>query len=193
MTDPSTDHTVSRTDAAILGMLTVEPMTGYDMKKFCERSLVHFWHESYGNLYPRLKGLESAGLVEARREAREGGPDATVYTLTAAGRGRFLEWLGREPAPERIRSEFMLKIFFGAESGPGTCATRIRAYEERQRELRAEYAAIEDMLRSSLEDRPEVPFWLMSLRRGQLLNEARLRWCRESLAMIEDLQSEGDA
>lgn len=58
-------------------MLTIEPMTGYDMKRFCEQSLVHFWHESYGNLYPRLKRLERKGLIRGRKEAREGVPRST--------------------------------------------------------------------------------------------------------------------
>jgi PadR family transcriptional regulator, regulatory protein AphA len=181
---------ISRTDAAILGMLTVEPMSGYDMKRFCDQSLAHFWHESYGNLYPRLKRLKAAGLVSAREERRERAPDATVYSLTAAGRRRFLAWLREEPEPEQVRSEFMLKVFFGSHAGPELCAERIRAYREHQEAVRVEYGRIEAMVRKGLAERPEVPYWLMSLRRGQLLNEARLRWSDECLDLIEDTDSE---
>jgi DNA-binding PadR family transcriptional regulator len=170
---------ITRTDAAILGMLTVEPMSGYAMKKFCEQSLAHFWHENYGNLYPRLKRLGAAGLVQGRRERRARGPDAIVYALTAAGRRRFRAWLGRPPDAEHLRSEFMLKVFFGAPAGPAVCLSRIDGYERQQRALRDGYRAIERMLRAGLADRPEAPYWLMSLRRGQLLTDARLRWCRE--------------
>src|SRR6056297_794957 len=97
----------SKTDDAILGMLTVSPMSGYDMKKFSEQSLTHFWHESFGNLYPRLKRLEADGLVRGRREARSQAPDATVYSLTEAGRDRFAAWLEEDPEPERIRNELL--------------------------------------------------------------------------------------
>ncbi|MDH3629255.1 MAG: PadR family transcriptional regulator, partial [Acidobacteriota bacterium] len=39
---------------AVLGILTLEPMSGYDIKKFIETSVAHFWRESYGNIYPLL-------------------------------------------------------------------------------------------------------------------------------------------
>lgn len=168
-------------------MLTVEPMSGYDMKKFCEQSLAHFWHENYGNLYPRLKRLQADTLIRGRRERRERGPDAIVYSLTRAGRRRFLDWLRQEPEPERMRSEFMLKLFFGAQAGPDATATNIRAYRRQHEAAGRQYAAIEQMLRKGLADRPEAPYWLMALRRGQLLTEARLRWCAECEALIGDL------
>lgn len=179
---------MSRTDAAILGMLTVEPMTGYDMKRFCEQSLIHFWHESYGNLYPRLKRLETRGLIRGRREAREGAPDATVYTLTGAGRALFGEWMRDDPAPERVRSELVLKIFFGSHSRPELVAEWIAEHEQVQRRTLASYAEVEILLREGMADRPEAPFWLMALRRGQLLSEARLKWCEECVEALGDLE-----
>lgn len=180
-----TDVAISRTDAAILGMLTVDRMSGYDMKKFCERSLAHFWHESYGNLYPRLKRLEKAGLIEGRRERRERAPDAIVYTLSAAGHDAFLDWMREDPEPERVRSELMLKLFFGTHADRGRHLEMIRDHRRRLEETRARYAEIEAMLRDGLGDRPEVPFWLMSLRRGQLLTDARLRWCDECARWLD--------
>jgi DNA-binding PadR family transcriptional regulator len=183
-------RTFSRTDAAILGMLTVEPMSGYDMKHFCDQSLAHFWHENYGNLYPRLKRLRAAGLVRGRRERRAHGPDAIVYSLTTAGRRRFREWLRQEPHPEKVRSEFLLKIFFGAQAGLERSAGWIRDYQRQQQTTKRGYADVERMLRASLRDRPEALYWLMSLRRGQLVTEARLRWCRECLALMNDMTPE---
>jgi len=174
-------------------MLTVEPMSGYDMKKFCEQSLAHFWHENYGNLYPRLKRLQASGLIRGRRERRERGPDAIVYSLTRGGRRRFLAWLRQEPEPERMRSEFMLKLFFGAHAGPDATAANIRAYRRQHEATGRQYAATEQMLRKGLADRPEVPYWLMALRRGQLLTEARLTWCAECEALIGDLGLDKEA
>ncbi|MDX1394412.1 MAG: PadR family transcriptional regulator [Gemmatimonadota bacterium] len=171
-------------------MLTIEPMSGYDMKKFSEQSLAHFWHESYGNLYPRLKRLAGAGLIRGRRESRTRAPDAIVYSLTSAGREAFLEWLDEAPEPERPRSELVLKMFFGAHSSRDRLA---RLMDERRRDLeetRDRYAEIEAMLREGLEDRPEVPFWLITLRRGQLLTEARLRWCEECATWLDRPRAE---
>jgi len=176
--------TITKTDAAILGMLTFAPMSGYDMKKFSEQSLAHFWHESYGNLYPRLRKLEAAGLVGKRRERRARAPDAIVYRITAAGRRRFRAWVHEDPEPEQVRSDFMLKIFFGVEAGLDRCADLIREYRAAQEAKRDTYAGIAQMLRDSLSDRPAAVYWFMSLRRGQLLTDARLQWCNECAALL---------
>jgi len=54
----------SRTIYAVLGFLTVRPMSGYDIKKAVEVSIANFWTESYGQIYPVLKRLTEQGLVE---------------------------------------------------------------------------------------------------------------------------------
>ena len=43
---------------AILGVLGFCPMSGYDVKKLIERSIAHFWNESYGQIYPILNRLK---------------------------------------------------------------------------------------------------------------------------------------
>lgn len=183
---PDTD--ISKTDAAILGMLTIEPMTGYDMKHFPEQSLAHFWHESYGNLYPRLARLSKAGLIRGRRQQRTRGPDAIVYSLTARGRRALASWLTQPADREQVRSEFMLKVFFGGQASIETVERHVEDEERRQQEAAASYEALRHMLGDDLAGRPEFPYWLMSLRRGELLTEARLRWCRECRDMLRDLR-----
>lgn len=175
---------MSASKYAILGMLTIEPMTGYDLKKLTETALVHFWHESYGNLYPRLKRLAAAGLVEVREEARAGGPDAKVYSLTARGREAFEEWLGETPADEPVRSELLLKMFFGTQAPADVTEKHILDFQERHRARQAMFAAVEGRLRADEAANPSLPFWLMTLRRGQLTVEARLQWCEECLEVL---------
>lgn len=168
-------------------MLTVEPMSGYDMKKFSERSLAHFWHESYGNLYPRLKRLEAEGLVRGTVEARANAPDATVYRLTEAGRLRFERWLEEEPEPERIRNELLLKVFFGAHASPAVSRRLIEAHRAEQVERMERYRRAADGGGDEESVRREAPFWWMALRRGILLTEARIRWCDECCRKLDAL------
>ena len=71
---------------AILGVLGFCPMSGYDVKKLIERSIAHFWNESYGQIYPILNRLAAEGFAERRREKQRGKPDRHVYSLTDKGR-----------------------------------------------------------------------------------------------------------
>ena len=82
---------------AILGVLSLCPMSGYDVKKLIERSIAHFWNESYGQIYPILNRLAAEGFAERRREKQTGKPDRYVYSLIARAivRGADPEWIKR--------------------------------------------------------------------------------------------------
>lgn len=180
---------MSQTKFAILGMLTAGPLSGYDLKKMSEGKLAHFWHESYGNLYPRLAELEAERLVSSKRERRPGRPDATVYTLTPRGWEEFRQWMTVPAAPERVRSELLLKVFFGAHAPVEESVRQIEAYRDQQQELRTTFAAMEELLHGDESDAPDTPYRLLTLRRGQLVTDARLRWCREALRALAELDA----
>lgn len=69
----------------VLGMLSLGPMSGYEIKKRIEGSTNNFWSESYGQLYPTLKQLVSDGLTVSHTEKQEGKPERYIYTLTDKG------------------------------------------------------------------------------------------------------------
>ena len=168
---------------AILGLLTFGPMTGYDMKKVITLSLAHFWHESYGNLYPRLEKLKKERLVTVRPAVRQG-RSVKVYSITQRGRSALRSWLARPAAPEQIRSEMLLKVFLGAEVPREYTERQVLAHRERQLAYLDALATTEQDIRSAAGDDPNVPFWLMTIRRGKLHAEARLRWCDECLTIV---------
>ena len=73
----------SQTRTAVLGALTVEPMTGYALRAVIRDVLGHFWSESFGQIYPALAELEGEGLVERTGSPRTG---SSTFALTHAGR-----------------------------------------------------------------------------------------------------------
>ena len=83
---------LSPTARVILGLLNFAPRTGYDIKRVTDRSTRFFWGASYGQIYPELRRLEAAGLVESRAEPR-GRVPRHVYELTPEGRLAFESWL----------------------------------------------------------------------------------------------------
>ncbi len=94
-------------------MLRFGSRTGYDVKQKIEISTRFFWGASYGQIYPELKRLERAGLVEAEPAPR-GGVKRTAYELTAEGERVLHDWLA-DPESQlfEMRDEALLKIFFG--------------------------------------------------------------------------------
>src|SRR5437588_126747 len=80
---------------ALLGFLNYGPMTGYELKKFFDTSVAHFWNAELSQIYPSLKQLESEGLVEMQVDVQEDRPNRKVYSITEDGRNELVEWLAR--------------------------------------------------------------------------------------------------
>ena len=72
---------------AILGLVSFEEMSGYDLKQFADRSIQHFfWSPSVSQIYSELRRLESMGYVAERRVEQQMRPDKRLYRITARGR-----------------------------------------------------------------------------------------------------------
>ena len=60
----------------ILGLLSIGPRSGYDIKAVVDRSTRFFWAASYGQIYPELRRLEQRradrGRGRAQRPAARG-------------------------------------------------------------------------------------------------------------------------
>jgi DNA-binding PadR family transcriptional regulator len=176
------------TPNALLGLLSLGPMSGYDIRRLISQSIGHFWSESYGQIYPGLKRLAAAGLVAKKTERGKGSPDRHVYSLTAEGREHLRRWLKVPVAKEVPRSELLLKLFFGAHVSPSVSREHVQTYLElHQKELQT-YRAIAKKLRKEEANDPQLPFWLMTLKMGQHRSRAMVKWCEETLAELAKLE-----
>ena len=175
------------TKYAVLGVLSIGPMSGYDAKKLIEESIGHAWSESYGQLYPALRSLVREGLATVEIEEQEGRPDRKVYTVTEAGLEELSRWVASPLDPEPMRNELVLRIFFGRHAPTARLIQMVeRVREERARVLK-EFEAAEEEAPPEDRESPDFPYWTMSLRFGILVSEARLRWCDETLATLRAL------
>lgn len=103
---------LSSTARVILGLLAWQPRTGYEIKQVTDRSTRFFWGASYGQIYPELRRLEAAGLVESREEPR-GRVPRRIFSITTAGRTALEAWLEEPVESYEVRDEGLLKLFFG--------------------------------------------------------------------------------
>lgn len=95
-----------------LGALTTGPATGYEIKKRFEDTFGYFMEISQSAIYPALAELLQEGLVTVSRVEQETRPDKKIYSLTPAGRARFQRDLVEAPGKHRVRSEFLVLMFF---------------------------------------------------------------------------------
>ena len=101
----------SQTDTAVLGALSIEPMTGYALREMIRDVLGHFWSESFGQIYPALNALHRDGLVER----------GDKFSITPAGRARLRELLLQPVQEVPPRNGLMLRLFLGRTLGVASC------------------------------------------------------------------------
>lgn len=157
-------------------------MSGYDLRVLIQQSIGHFWNESFGQIYPSLRRLSEAGLIRPVKEAGgNGNRERQVYALTDAGMKKLQNWL---PVPARKqvnRNELLLKLFFGRYADPSVIQHHLEECKQIASENLKVFQETEAALKRDRLDHPDLPFWLMTLRYGQAIAEAELRWSTESL------------
>ena len=169
---------LSPTGRVILGVLAVEPRSGYDIKALTDKSTRFFWAASYGQIYPELKRLAKQGLVEGSDEP-QGGRRRTVYRITGEGRKVLAEWLNDPAQVQELRDEGLLKLFFAATEGRDEVIAAIQGKRDAHAAKLAELREIEPHAKAAERVGPaEV------LGYGLALNEFAIRWCDETLEQI---------
>jgi DNA-binding PadR family transcriptional regulator len=132
---------LGNTAYVILGALHAAPRSGYDIKAFADASTRHFWAISYGQLYPELKRLLDAGLVEAEDQPT-GSRQRTVYRLTRLGEEALADWVADTSVrPCELRDEMLVRLFFSDVAEPATRVELARRMAERARAARADLEA----------------------------------------------------
>lgn len=170
---------MNKTQYAVLGMLSIQPMSGYDIKKALDQSISNFWSENYGHIYPTLRRLREEGKIELISP----GTRRKVYALTEGGREALLAWLEQPPQPQPPRNELILQLFFGDLLDDAAIRTKLLAEREHHVELQQRYASIESVLAEQPQDRSRS--WRMALRYGALRSGAIVAWCDECLGQLE--------
>lgn len=155
----------------ILGMVSREPRSGYEIKSLVDNSTRFFWAASYGQIYPELKRLSEAGLVEGV-DAPRGERKRTVYAITEAGEAALVAWLRQPPRTYEMRDEGLLKLFFAGVLPPEEAVEIVRSMRERHAGLIERLRAIEP---KALEK--EDPYPLIVLQGGIEFNEWFAGWC----------------
>lgn len=122
---------------AILGLLSWQPFSGYDLKKIIAESDLFYWSGNNNQIYNSLVALHKARLVTQQVQYQESLPARKIYTITEAGRGELQRWLRTDPELPELRSGFLIQLAFaGALPGDALDALLARYEDEIAVQLR---------------------------------------------------------
>lgn len=133
----------------ILGLLSRQPQSGYDLKKAISTSTLLHWSGNSNQVYTTLLELNAEGCVEIIQSGGEGYPGKKIYRLTLRGLTELRTWLNRPPALPDLKNHFLVQFLFSDQISLDRLMEQLDAYAQeihqalimQQEQLRREMAA----------------------------------------------------
>ena len=172
-------------DMVILGLLSHEDLSGYDIKKRIDNGISFFWKGSFGNIYPSLRTMEKDGLVAKLDRIDSGsGREKINYSITAKGRECLALWLKESKAANDLKYETLLKVFFGGAADPEITIHTIREFQKQTNEALSILRLYRDNLHENPDNEDHLYFYL-TVTFGVEAYEGYLRWCDKAINILE--------
>jgi len=98
----------------ILGLLTRQPMTGYDIKQTFDKEKAEFWTAPFSQIYPELNKLQKNTLI-VQIDSKDLNSRKKIYQITENGRSYFESWLNlpiTSAVTELSNDDFILRLHF---------------------------------------------------------------------------------
>jgi DNA-binding PadR family transcriptional regulator len=122
---------------ALLGLLTIQPSSGYDLKRVITRSTYFIWNATGPQIYNTLHNLREEGYITSETLPQKGKPDKQIHTITANGRAALKKFMSKPIRASITRDEVLLRIFFGNLASKNVMKRELESYLDRVREERA--------------------------------------------------------
>ncbi|SEM36080.1 Virulence activator alpha C-term [Butyrivibrio sp. ob235] len=172
-------------DVVILGLLSHEDLTGYDIKKRLDGAIGFFWKGSFGNIYPALTAMEKEGLVSKKKNSKTGGREKIPYHITKQGIKALQAWLQEEQTSNELRYETLLKLYFGGAADRSLAIRNIQIFEEDVKCNLTVLNMYKDNLEKVLDEEDHI-FYYLTVTFGIDTYEAYLKWCAKAKKLLRD-------
>lgn len=175
---------------AILGLLSIQPMSGYDLKKVIDESVGHFWSADQSQIYRTLAGLVDEGLASRRTVVQEDRPNLHLHSATDQGLAELDRWLASPLRPQPTREPFLARLFFAHRLPMDQLRTLL---ETRRLEVSEQLAALEaiSVANEAPEDVTEVEhaLRLATLANGIAHAKTEIDWLNATEQRVEGVTS----
>ena len=172
----------------LLGLLSFEPQSGYDLNKRFDASVNNFWTTDQSQIYRALYKLLDKGQVRVETVVQEGQPDKKVYHLTGTGAAALDQWLATPINTENmtVREGWLGQLFFGERIPPEELRDVLETYKRQSQTIidtlgfiRKQYYPDNAKLNYGARLR------LLTIEYGIQVNQAAVEWYDFAIAVVE--------
>lgn len=116
--------------AAILGLLSWKPASGYDLKRIISESEIFYWSGNNNQIYKTLLELQREGLVSHLVQLQESLPAKKIYSVTEKGISTLRQSLMTDPEAPAVQKNFLVQLAWAENLSDEEIMTLLKKYEE---------------------------------------------------------------
>ena len=171
---------------AILGILEVNPISGYDLKKYFNSSVNSYWSASHSQIYRTLDEItkEQSATIEIIRQEKL--PDKKIFILTEKGKNELISWLKIPKGLPVIRHQILLQFSLAHLLPFKQIIKLLNNYKkmmtEKLKQLKSPYH------QATLEyarNKKERLLWDLTLKNGILYYKNEINWVNDCITIIK--------
>jgi PadR family transcriptional regulator AphA len=124
---------------AILGLLSLNSLSGYDIKKMFEGSAALYWSGNNNQIYKALIKLHKLGWVSQKTETQDGSPTRKIYSITEEGLQELRHWVFTTTEIPQVKNSFLIQLAWADMLSANELDALLGKYES---ELQAQLAML---------------------------------------------------
>ena len=173
---------------AILGLVSMHPQSGYDLRKVFETTPMGNFSSSPGAIYPALKSLEKKGWVRGEPDKTETLRPRLVYSITDEGDTILRAELEKPVTHEELIWHFdlvMLRFAFIERLGYGEALRFLGEFRDEAEAYVDHLEGLKDQLGEQLS-----PCGRLALEHGIQSSRGNARWAKKAIDELSNLEKE---
>jgi DNA-binding PadR family transcriptional regulator len=164
----------------ILGLLSQQPMSGYDIKQYLECIGWLVGNPSFGAIYPALHALLKDGLVTLEIVAYENKPPRKIYSITAAGKDALDEWIHQPLLSGASSRAFAMRLLLASHLSHEGLAAHL---QQRHQQVSEQLAALKRTIGETYP--PTDVGQHLAFEYGMTVASTELAWLEDLIAALE--------
>jgi DNA-binding PadR family transcriptional regulator len=170
----------------LLGFLSGNEMSGYDLEKMFKSSVGYFWSAKISQVYRDLHAMEKSGWVQSDELKQTGRPNKRIYRITDAGRQELENWLiGYDVKKDsEIRIGILVRMFFAAKRHKEETIAVLEQFRTNCHMARDKLLSINQEFAQC--EAPEIEFLYskITLSYGEKYYQMQIEWCTETIEKL---------
>lgn len=180
---------------AILGMLKIKPMSGYDIDKLLNESIKNFWNIRQSQIYNEFKKLENLKLITYKEVKSKNKQTKKIYEITQEGEKEFLNLFNVDNNVTKycdIKFLALTRMFYGFTTDDRKNVEFLKkirdvCYKKLEDLKNKKVNVIDKVERISDDHEKRVWYWTSVVNCGEYIYQSIIDWANDSIKDIEKI------